>query len=120
MSQKSGITKLSSERIVKDIRRATRKQYSAEEKIRIVLDGLRGVARKAPLASLQELLRPGAITHCRGFPERALQSPHCAPLYFNVVGHGDIDCNDVTMFSHYVAKQAWGHPRQDVAENVRA
>ena len=26
----------------KDIRRATRKQYSAEEKIRIVLDGLRG------------------------------------------------------------------------------
>jgi transposase len=42
MSQKSGITKLSSERVVKDIRRATRKQYSAEEKIRIVLDGLRG------------------------------------------------------------------------------
>ena len=26
---------------LKDIRRATRKQYSAEEKIRIVLDGLR-------------------------------------------------------------------------------
>ena len=31
-----------SERIVKDIKRKTRKQYSAEEKIRIVLDGLRG------------------------------------------------------------------------------
>jgi transposase len=28
--------------LVKTIRRATRKQYSAEEKIRIVLDGLRG------------------------------------------------------------------------------
>ncbi len=42
MSQKSGSPKMSSERIVKDIRRATRKQYSAEEKIRIVLDGLRG------------------------------------------------------------------------------
>ena len=27
---------------IKDIRRATRKQSSAEEKIRIVLDGLRG------------------------------------------------------------------------------
>ena len=27
---------------MKDIRRAARKQYSAEEKIRIVLDGLRG------------------------------------------------------------------------------
>ena len=31
-----------SEQVVKDVRRATRKQYSAEEKIRIVLDGLRG------------------------------------------------------------------------------
>ena len=32
----------SSESIVKDIRRKTRKRYSAEEKIRIVLEGLRG------------------------------------------------------------------------------
>ena len=31
-----------SEKLVKDIKRATRKQYSSEEKIRIVLDGLRG------------------------------------------------------------------------------
>jgi transposase len=30
-----------SEQVVKDIRRATRKQYSAEEKIRIVLDSMR-------------------------------------------------------------------------------
>ena len=40
--QKSGTTKDPAEKVVKDIRRATRKQYSAEEKIRIVLDGLRG------------------------------------------------------------------------------
>ena len=32
----------SAEKTVRDIRRATRKRYSAEEKIRIVLDGLRG------------------------------------------------------------------------------
>jgi len=32
----------SSEKTVRDIRRATRRRYSAEEKIRIVLDGLRG------------------------------------------------------------------------------
>ena len=32
----------SSERIIKDIKRKTRKQYSAEENIRTVLDGLRG------------------------------------------------------------------------------
>jgi transposase len=42
MRQKSGTPKATSEQVVKDIRRATRKQYSAEEKIRIVLDGLRG------------------------------------------------------------------------------
>ena len=42
MRQKSETATKSSERVVKDIRRATRKQYSAEEKIRIVLDGLRG------------------------------------------------------------------------------
>ena len=32
----------SAEKMVRDIRRATRKRYSAEEKIRIVLEGLRG------------------------------------------------------------------------------
>ena len=35
-------TKSPSEKIVKDIKRATRKHYSSDEKIRIVLDGLRG------------------------------------------------------------------------------
>ena len=41
MRQKSATTG-TSEQVVRDIKRATRKQYSAEEKIRIVLDGLRG------------------------------------------------------------------------------
>jgi len=35
-------TKPLSEKIVKDIKRNTRKKYGAEEKIRIILDGLRG------------------------------------------------------------------------------
>ena len=34
--------KVSAEEAVRDIRRQTRKKYSAEEKIRIVLEGLRG------------------------------------------------------------------------------
>src|SRR5436189_2661639 len=42
MRQKSEIPKTTSEQVVKTIRRATRKHHSAEEKIRIVLDGLRG------------------------------------------------------------------------------
>lgn len=36
------VTKPSAEKIVKDIRRETRRHFSAEEKIRIVLEGLRG------------------------------------------------------------------------------
>jgi len=42
MRRKSGIRKVSADKVVRDIRRATRKQYSAEEKIRVVLEGLRG------------------------------------------------------------------------------
>jgi transposase len=42
MRQKSGTPATTSGQAVKDIRRATRKHHSAEEKIRIVLDGLRG------------------------------------------------------------------------------
>lgn len=49
MSQTSVKLSSMSERLVRDIRRATRKQYSAEEKIRIVLDGLRGEASIAEL-----------------------------------------------------------------------
>jgi transposase len=39
----------SAEKTVRDIRRATRRQYSAEEKIRIVLEGLRGETSIAEL-----------------------------------------------------------------------
>ena len=42
MRQKPAGWPSSSEHVIKDIKRKTRKQYSAEEKIRIVLDGLRG------------------------------------------------------------------------------
>ncbi len=42
MRQESMSTKSPAEKVVRDIRRKTRKQYSAEEKIRIILDGLRG------------------------------------------------------------------------------
>ena len=71
MSQKSGTAKLSSERVVRDVRRATRKQYSAEEKIRIVLDGLRGEH------SIAELCRREGIAeqHDRGWGRRGMRYP---------------------------------------------
>ena len=42
MRQKSGQPNTPADALVRDIRRATRKPYAAEEKIRIVLSGLRG------------------------------------------------------------------------------
>jgi len=42
MKQRPTGRQSSSEKIIRDIKRRTRKQYNAEEKIRIVLDGLRG------------------------------------------------------------------------------
>jgi transposase len=55
MRQKSGPVKEPAEQIVKDIRRMTRRKFSAEEKIRFVLDGLRGEE------SIAELCRREAI-----------------------------------------------------------
>jgi transposase len=40
--QKSGPEKQPAEDAIKDIRRATRRHFSSEEKIRVVLEGLRG------------------------------------------------------------------------------
>ena len=49
MRQKSMSAKSPAEKAVRDIRRKTRKQYSSEEKIRIILDGLRGEESVAAL-----------------------------------------------------------------------
>ncbi len=54
--QKSGPAKAPADAVVKDIRRATRTQHSAEEKIRIVLEGFRGKD------SIAELCRRQGIT----------------------------------------------------------
>ena len=51
-------TKSPSEKTVKDIKRATRKHYSSEEEIRIVLDGLRGEDSIAELCR-REGISPG-------------------------------------------------------------
>ena len=49
MTDRNGRKPDGAEKLVRDIRRATRRQYSAEEKIRIVLEGLRGEASIAEL-----------------------------------------------------------------------
>lgn len=49
MTDRTGRKPDGAEKLVRDIRRATRRQYSAEEKIRIVLEGLRGEVSIAEL-----------------------------------------------------------------------
>ena len=58
MSQKSAApaAKPPAEKVVRDIRRATRKHHSAEDKIRIVLEGLRGEESIAALCRRREPL----------------------------------------------------------------
>jgi hypothetical protein len=57
MRQNSQTRQTGAAKAIKDIRRATRKQYSAEEKIRIVLDGLtRKKLRQPYLKSLSSTL----------------------------------------------------------------
>ncbi len=57
MRQRSGPVKEPAEKVVKDIRRATRRQFSAEEKIRIVLEGLRGEESIAELCRREGIVQ---------------------------------------------------------------
>jgi transposase len=59
MRQKSVRLKESAEKVVKDIRRATRKRHSSEEKIRIVLEGLRGEDSIAELCRREGIVTGG-------------------------------------------------------------
>jgi transposase len=55
MRQKTGPQTPATDRVIKDIRRATRKHHSAEDKIRIVLEGLRGEDSIAALCRREDI-----------------------------------------------------------------
>src|SRR5712672_2939032 len=57
MRQKSGPARAPAEQVVKDIRRATRGHFSAEDKIRIVLEGLRGEESIAELCRREGIVQ---------------------------------------------------------------
>jgi hypothetical protein len=63
MRQKSGTEKQPAEDAIRDIRRATRRHFSAEEKIRIILEGLRG----------EESIAEGIVTLPREERERSIR-----------------------------------------------
>jgi len=58
-----------SEQVVKDIRRATRRHFSAEDKIRIVLDGLRGEDSIAELCRKEGIAQSLYYTWSKDFME---------------------------------------------------
>ena len=78
MRQKSGTEKAPAEKVIKDIRRVTRKLYGAEEKIRIVLEGLQGEESIAALCRREEIaesqLSPGRHRNDRRWRGRCRNS----------------------------------------------
>ena len=61
--------KRSAEHVVKDIRRATRRHFSSEDKIRIVLDGLRGEDSIAELCRKEGIAQSLYYTWSKEFLE---------------------------------------------------
>ena len=69
MKPKHSSAKKPAERVVKDIRRATRQHFSAEEKIRIVIDGLRGDDSIAELCRREGIAQSLYYTWSKEFME---------------------------------------------------
>ena len=72
-STKSRSGKAAAEQTVKSIRRATRKIYSAEEKIRIVLEGMRGECSIAELCRREGLAQSMYYKWSKDFLEAGKQ-----------------------------------------------
>src|SRR6185312_10793315 len=69
MRQKSGPAKEPAEQVIKTIRRATRRHFSAEDKFRIVLDGLRGEDSIAELCRKERIAQSLYYTWSKEFLE---------------------------------------------------
>jgi transposase-like protein len=78
MNQKSGPDKAPADQVMKDIRRQTRRQYSAEEKI--VLEGLRGEE------NLSELCRRETPWTSRNTSRRRSKGCRRRPEHYTVSG----------------------------------
>ncbi len=88
MRQKSNSTPASSETLLRNIPRATRKHRAAEEKIRIVLDGLRGETSIAELCRREGiaerlLVRPDLCHYFQNSQHTAADLPTPPALWIN-------------------------------------
>lgn len=101
MNKQNGV-----DRKVREIRRKTRKRYSAEEKIRIVLEGIRGEERIASLCRREGIATKPVLQLEQGVPgsrETASDGRHQAASHQRVhesldnltpadVYHGELSC----------------------------
>ena len=69
MNEKSGTSKDAADKLVRGIKRKTRKHYSAEEKIRVVLAGLRGEESIAALCRREGIAESLYYTWSKEFLE---------------------------------------------------
>ena len=69
MRPKHSTSKRPAEQVVKDIRRATRRHFSAEDKIRVVLEGLRGEDSIAELCRKEGIAQSLYYTWSKEFME---------------------------------------------------
>ena len=69
MPPRSTTARKPAEQVIKDIRRATRRHFSAEDKIRIVLDGLRGEDSIAELCRKEGIAQSLYYTWSKEFME---------------------------------------------------
>ncbi len=80
MKQKSVPGKAPADQVIKDIRRQTRRHYSAEEKIRIVLEELRGEENISELCLGMDNIRLQSRRGVyRAWPWRAARTGHWEP-----------------------------------------
>lgn len=75
MTTKTTKPKKPAEQVVKDIRRATRRHFSAEDKIRIVLDGLRGEDSIAELCRREGIAQSLYYTWSKEFMDCGHSTP---------------------------------------------
>ena len=74
MNKTSGTSKYAADKLVRGIKRKTRKHYSAEEKIRIVLAGLRGEESVAALCRREGIAESLVLFLVEGIP-RSWEEP---------------------------------------------
>jgi len=101
MQEREGV-----EKIVRDIKRKTRKRYSSEEKIRIVLEGLRGES------SISELCRKEGInpnTYYKWSKDQQEEAP------YHSMTQGKIEKYHRSM-KNVVKQNNYSYPSQLIAE----